>query len=115
MDRRPRRTRSRRRARHGRRRRWVATVTTVSTAPPPGLFTRDAATIARALASPRVSPKGPTSGLRMLTFFINRAGRQLSPARRAELERAKRLMQRFIAAPPPPTTARQGSRRPTGH
>jgi len=51
----------------------------------------------------------------MLTFFINRAGRQLSPARRAELERAKRLMQRFISAPPPPTTARQGSRRPTGH
>jgi hypothetical protein len=34
----------------------------------------------------------------MLTFFINRAGRQLSRARRAELERAKRLMQRMIAA-----------------
>jgi hypothetical protein len=29
----------------------------------------------------------------MLSFFINRAGRQLSPSRRAELEKAKRLMQ----------------------
>jgi tRNA(adenine34) deaminase len=50
------------------------------------------------LASPRVSPKGPISGLRMLSFYINRAGRQLSPSRRAELEKAKRLMRRMIAA-----------------
>jgi tRNA(adenine34) deaminase len=75
----------------------VASVTTGATATPPGLFTRDAATIARTLASPRVSPKGPTSGLRMLSFFINRAGRQLSRARRAELEKAKRLMRRWTA------------------
>jgi tRNA(adenine34) deaminase len=71
-------------------------VTTVSTAPPPGLFTRDAVTIARVLASKRVSPKGITSGLRMLMFFINRAGRGLSRSRRAELERAKRLMQAMV-------------------
>lgn len=77
---------------------WVRTVTTTSTAPPAGLFTRDARTIARVLMSPRVSPKGPTSGLRMLTFFINRAGRGLSAARRAELMKAKRLMQAMIAA-----------------
>lgn len=77
---------------------WVRDVTTASTAIPPGLFTRDAASIARTLALPRVSPKGPVSGLRMLSFFINRAGRQLSRARRAELEKAKRLMQRGIAA-----------------
>jgi tRNA(adenine34) deaminase len=76
----------------------VATVTTLATAPPPGLFTRDAGTIARVLASPRVSPKGPVSGLRMLLFFINRAGRRLSRSRRAELEKAKRLMQQRIAA-----------------
>jgi len=44
-------------------RRWVRTVTTVSTAPPAGLFTRDARTIARVLASRRASPKGITSGL----------------------------------------------------
>jgi hypothetical protein len=69
----------------------------VSTAPPPGLFTRDADTIARVLASKRVSPKGVTSGLRMLLFFINRAGRGLTPRRRAELLRAKRLMQQMLA------------------
>ena len=93
--------RARKGVRGARPRRWAATVTTVSTSPPPGLFTRDAATIARTLASPRVSPKGPTSGLRMLLFFINRAGRQLSRTRRAELEKAKRLMQAMIATERP--------------
>jgi tRNA(adenine34) deaminase len=73
-------------------RRWIARVKTVSTYPPRGLFTRDADTIARTLASKKVSPKGPGSGMRMLTYFINRAGRGLSASRRAELERAKRLL-----------------------
>jgi uncharacterized protein DUF3175 len=76
----------------------VKTVTSTSTDIPPGLFTRDAAIIARTLALPRVSPKGPVSGQRMLSFFINRAGRQLSRARLAELEKAKRLMRQSIAA-----------------
>lgn len=80
----------------GRARRWVGTVTTSSTAPPPGLFTRDARTIARALASRRVSPAGPTSGLRMLLFFMNRAGRGLTDRRRRELLRAKRLLQETV-------------------
>src|SRR5216684_1355755 len=47
--------------------RWVADVKTVSTFQPKGLFTKSAATIARSLASKRVSPKGPGSGMRMLT------------------------------------------------
>jgi hypothetical protein len=72
--------------------RWVAKVKTDSTHPPAGLFTKDASTIARSLASKKVSPKGPSSGLRMLTYFINRAGKGLSASRRAELERAKRLL-----------------------
>lgn len=65
---------------------------TVSTHPPAGLFTKDAATVARTLASKKVSPKGPASGMRMLTFYINRAGKDLPKSRRAELERAKRLL-----------------------
>ena len=73
-------------------RKWVRTVTSDSTHPPEGLFTKDAATIARTLASKRVSPKGPGSGMRMLTYFINRGGRGLSKTRRAELERAKKLL-----------------------
>ncbi len=71
---------------------WIADVKTESTYPPPGLFTKSAATIARTLASPAVSPKGPASGMRMLTYFINRAGRGLTPERRAELEKAKTLL-----------------------
>lgn len=76
--------------------RWVAKVTTDSTHPPPGLFTKSAATIARVLASRKVSPKGPQSGMRMLTYFINRGGRGLSASRRAELERAKSLLSKRI-------------------
>ena len=79
-------------------RRWVRNVTSDSTHPPKGLFTQDASTIARSLASKRVSPKGPSSGMRMLTYFINRGGRGLSKTRRAELERAKRLLSKRIRA-----------------
>jgi hypothetical protein len=71
---------------------WVASVKTVSTYPPEGLFTKDAATIARSLASKKVSPKGPASGLRMLLYFINRGGKGLSKNRRNELEKAKKLL-----------------------
>jgi tRNA(adenine34) deaminase len=73
-------------------RRWVAKVQTDSTHPPPGLFKKDAETIARTLASKKVSPKGPGSGMRMLTYFINRGGKGLSASRKAELERAKKLL-----------------------
>jgi hypothetical protein len=71
---------------------WVRKVKTDSTHPPEGLFTKSAETIVRALASKKVSPKGPGSGMRMLTYFINRGGRGLSAARRKELEKAKRLL-----------------------
>jgi hypothetical protein len=76
--------------------RWVATVTTDSTHPPEGLFTKDASTIARELASKKVSPKGPASGMRMLNYFINRGGKGLSDERRAELEKAKGLLSKRI-------------------
>lgn len=81
-------------ARHPKR--WVAGVKTDSTHPPKGLFTKDASTIARVLASKRVSPKGPSSGVRMLTYFINRGGKGLSASRRATLERAKSLLSKRI-------------------
>jgi len=77
--------------------RWVQNVKSVSTFPPKGLFTKSAEAIARSLASPRVSPKGPASGLRMLQYFINRAGKGMSTTRRRELEKAKHLMQEKAA------------------
>jgi tRNA(adenine34) deaminase len=74
-------------------RRWSHEVRTVSTYPPPGLFAEDAETIARVMATKRVSPKGIGSAIRMVQFFINRAGASLPARRRRELERAKRLLQ----------------------
>jgi len=62
------------------------------------LFNQDAKTIARELASKKVSPKGPSSGMRMLTFYINRAGKNVSPRRLKVLENAKRLLHERIAA-----------------
>jgi len=84
-------------ARKPAKRRWSAAVKTVSTYPPEGLFTKSAVTIARALASKKVSPKGPGSGMRMLTFYINRAGHNLTNERRRELEKAKELLSKRIA------------------
>ena len=82
---------------HGRRK-WSAAVTGDSTHPPEGLFNKDARPIARELASKKVSPKGPSSGMRMLTFYINRAGKNLSANRLKVLENAKKLLHERIAA-----------------
>jgi hypothetical protein len=76
--------------------RWVATVKTDSVHPPEGLFTKSAPVIAQTLAKKSVSPKGPTSGLRMLTYYINRGGRGLTATRRAELEKAKALLSKRV-------------------
>jgi hypothetical protein len=80
----------------GKKKRWVAKVTTDSTHPPRGLLTKSAATIARTLALKNVSPKGIGSGMRMLTYFINRAGRGLSRKRRTELNKAKVLLSKRL-------------------
>ena len=72
---------------------WVRKVKTVSTSPPQGVFSKDAETIAKTMASKKVSPKGIGSGIRMIQFFINRAGKNLPPARKQELEKAKHLLQ----------------------
>lgn len=77
-------------------RKWSAKVHTESTYPPEGLFNKSAATIARTLASPKISPKGPGSGMRMLTFYINRAGHNLDEKQRAELEKAKQLLHQRV-------------------
>jgi tRNA(adenine34) deaminase len=73
--------------------RWSQNVKTVSTYPPEGLFTKDARTVARVMASKEVSPKGIGSGIRMVQFFINRAGKSLSAKEKKELEKAKRILQ----------------------
>jgi hypothetical protein len=73
--------------------RWVGKVATESTFPKKGIFTKDAKTIARHMASRKVSPKGVGSGIRMIQYFINRAGKNLPASRRCELEKAKKMRQ----------------------
>jgi tRNA(adenine34) deaminase len=70
----------------------VKDVKTDSTHPRPGLFKEKAPTVARELASKKVSPKGPGSGMRMLTYYLNRGGKGLSATHRKELEKAKVLL-----------------------
>ena|SRR5215475_5478968 len=94
--------------------RWSGTVKAVSTRPPKDVFTKDAATIARTMARRSVSPKGPGSGVRMIQFFINRAGRSLSATRRRELERAKRLLQASSTSHGRKTAAKHQTRTTTG-
>ena len=72
--------------------RWVQDVKTVSTFPPKDTFTKDAATIARVMASKKVSPRGLGSAIRMIQFFINRSGKELPARRKHELEKAKRIL-----------------------
>jgi len=72
---------------------WVRNVKTVSTYPPKDLFSKDARTIAKTMAKKKVSPKGIGSGIRMIQYFINRAGKSLSMTRKRELEKAKRILQ----------------------
>ena len=74
-------------------RRWVGSVKTMSTYPKKDIFTKDAETIARHMASKKVSPKGPGSGIRMIQYFINRGGKGLPASRRRELEKAKKILQ----------------------
>ena len=93
---------------------WSAKVDTDATHPHEGLFNEDAATIARELASKEVSPKGPSSGMLMLNFYINRAGKNLSSERHAELEKAKSLLSDIIAKQkekPPSPSARKPAKK----
>ena len=76
---------------------WSGRVTTVSTYPPPGTFTKPAKEVARIMAKRSVSPGGLGSAIRMVQFFMNRAGKNLSKERRDELEKAKRILQRMEA------------------
>ena len=58
-----------------RKEKWSQNVSTVSTFPPEETFTKDARSIARIMAQEKVSPKGLGSAIRMVQFYINRAGK----------------------------------------
>src|SRR6266446_2474088 len=91
--------------------RWVRQVKTVSTYPPKAVFTKDPNTIARVMASKKVSPKGIGSAIRMVQFFINRAGKNLPAERRGAREQAKRILQARRARQERPDAERAHSQR----
>jgi tRNA(adenine34) deaminase len=80
--------------------RWSAKVTSDSTHPTPGIFNASAQAIADDLAKPSVSPKGPGQGMQMLSFYENRAGKNLSTERKETLEAAKVILREKEGKPP---------------
>lgn len=82
---------------------------TDSTKPAPGLFKKSAKEIAEGLAKKSVSPEGPGQGMRMLSFYENRAGKNLSAERKRTLEHAKDLLREKEGK-----TSKTSKRRPTG-
>jgi hypothetical protein len=74
-------------------RKWSRKIKTESTFPPPGTFQKKAETVAKTMASKKVSPKGIGSGIKMVQMYINRAGKYLEPGEKKELEKAKHILQ----------------------
>ncbi|HWB32607.1 MAG TPA: DUF3175 domain-containing protein [Acidobacteriaceae bacterium] len=72
--------------------RWSSKVKTDSTKPAPGLFKKSAKKIAEGLDKKSVSPEGTGQAMRMLSFYENRAGKNLSAGRRHTLENAKDML-----------------------
>ena len=68
-------------------------LTVFSTYPPKDLYAKDAESIARVMATNKVSPKGLGSAIRTVQFYINRGGKSLPATRKRELEKAKRILQ----------------------
>ena len=79
-------------------RKWSRNVKTESTFPPEGTFTKPARQVAQIMGRKSVSPGGLGSAIRMVQMFINRAGKNLTPGRRRELEKAKEILQRHHRA-----------------
>lgn len=48
--------------------------------------------LAESLASKAISPQGPASGLRLLTFYLSHSAKRLSASRLRNLEKAKKLL-----------------------
>jgi hypothetical protein len=97
-------------------RRWSQRVTETSNALDlePGVFTwRDPRRIARSLArsaeaSRRRKADAFRSAMSMLTFYVNRAGKDLDPEQRARLEQAKDELRALFGRP------RRAGSRPRG-
>jgi tRNA(adenine34) deaminase len=93
--------------------RWSAKVTSDSTHPTPGIFKKSAKAIAEDLAKPSVSPKGPGQGMQMLSFYENRAGKNLSSERKKTLEDAKDILRAKEGKPAKKSAAKKSATKKT--
>ncbi|HZQ42748.1 MAG TPA: DUF3175 domain-containing protein [Acidobacteriaceae bacterium] len=91
-------------------RRWSAKVKTDSTRPAPGLFKKSAKEIAEGLEKKSVSPEGPGQAMRMLSFYENRGGKNLSAERKHTLENAKDILREKEGKSSPKSSSRSHSR-----
>lgn len=63
---------------------------------PANLFAKPPEQIVEVLASKEIFPQGPASGMRVLTFYISQSARGLSPSRRRNLEKAKKMLSALV-------------------
>lgn len=63
---------------------------------PANLFAEPPEKIVEVLSSKEVFPQGVASGMRVLTFYISRSGKGISPTRRRNLEKAKRMLSQLV-------------------
>jgi tRNA(adenine34) deaminase len=89
--------------------RWSGKVKTDSTKPGPGLFKKSGKAIAEGLAKKSVSPEGPGQAVRMLNFYENRGGKNLSSERKGALETAKKLLHKKVEAKGTKSAAKKSS------
>jgi hypothetical protein len=85
-------------------------VKTDSTKPAPGLFKKSANRIAEGLAKKSVSPEGPGQAMRMLSFYENRGGKNLSSERKQTLEKAKDILREKEGKAPAKSSSRARSK-----
>lgn len=63
---------------------------------PANLFAEPPEKIVEVLSSREVFPQGAASGMRVLSFYISRSGKGISPSRRRNLEKAKRMLSALV-------------------
>lgn len=59
---------------------------------PPGTMNKPAKDVAKVGLKKKYAPGGPASSIRWITYYINRAGKNLPAKRRKELEKARSLL-----------------------
>lgn len=71
-----------------------------STRSPQKTNLRRAESLARALTKDRPGPRGSATGMRMIQFYLDRAGENLTTVDRSELEMAKEILRRQMQDQP---------------